>query len=584
MAGIAFVAAAPLRIFTGGAPPPALARRRRPRCALAPLADAAGEASRRRVLKAAEGGKVVRAERGKRRETQGRKREEERRVKEVERGKREAAEAKAKVAEAKAKAAEVKAKASEAKASEEAKAKAVEAKAAEAKAAEAKKAAEAEVKVRAEAGAKAKAAVEVKAKATAAVEAKRKLAEARDEAGSSGAADLMKKSRELGKGEAVGELVSPKGVGDNPSPLAGTDGIDVALDGKIVIDGATVESEEFFVASQDSPNVSPPPLTDGSTSADSGGSVVGTPLAAAEGVGDEAMLLFTEGEHAFLFSDTSDPSKIKLSTVEDVTSVSAPQTATPSLAPKPAEKPRAGASDGAGGTGEPVKVGESVRVREGVGKSSAGDIVGTPRFFSLRRVTQVGESARKEISRAMARGSTVEDSKAGKISSRREFVRFAGEGLLIITLMLLLQTGVSRTMRWIHSRLDRVDSPSGKKQNFPYEQSVYECMQKPLEFLSVFIVGTALAEAVSRPLAATGLVRYIRTLRELGVIFSATWFILRWIERISLRFAVDKRIDKAQVDASSRVATVLTTVIAILISLDTVGVNVQTVLAFGGIG
>lgn len=169
-----------------------------------------------------------------------------------------------------------------------------------------------------------------------------------------------------------------------------------------------------------------------------------------------------------------------------------------------------------------------------------------------------------------------------RMPSRRDVARFAWDTMLVVTLVLLLQTGVSRTLRWVHNRFD--SSRGASKPSFPYEQSVFECLQRPLEFVSIFTVGTALAESVSRPLAAAGLVRYIRTLRELGVIIAATWFLLRWIDRIRLRFAVDKRIDKAQVDATSRVATVVTTVIAILISLDTVCVNVQTVLAFGGIG
>ncbi|KAI0562005.1 Mechanosensitive ion channel [Gracilaria domingensis] len=109
-------------------------------------------------------------------------------------------------------------------------------------------------------------------------------------------------------------------------------------------------------------------------------------------------------------------------------------------------------------------------------------------------------------------------------------------------------------------------------------------MERPLQFLSLFTVGTALAEAVSRPLAAIGLVKHIMTLRELSIIFSASWFLLRWVNRIKNRFALDKRVDNAQVDATSRIATVAIVVVSLLISLDTIGVNIQTVLAFGGIG
>lgn len=168
-----------------------------------------------------------------------------------------------------------------------------------------------------------------------------------------------------------------------------------------------------------------------------------------------------------------------------------------------------------------------------------------------------------------------------RLPTQQETFLFTWEVSLIVAVLLLLRAGVASTLRWIHNRLN---ATRGLKSNIPYEASVFECMQRPLEFLSLFTVGTSLADAVSRPLAASGLVRHIRTLRELGIIIAATWFLLRWIDRIRSRFAVDKRIDKAQVDATSRIATVVTFLASLLISLDTIGINVQTVLAFGGIG
>lgn len=170
-----------------------------------------------------------------------------------------------------------------------------------------------------------------------------------------------------------------------------------------------------------------------------------------------------------------------------------------------------------------------------------------------------------------------------RLPSRRETITMAGEMTVVIVVLLFLRAGVSSVLRWVHARLSSA-SGQDRSSNVPYEVSIFECMQRPLEFLSVFTVGTALAEVVSRPLAATGLLRHIRSVRELGVIIAATWFLLRWIDRIRSRFATDQRIDKSQVDATARFATVATFVVSLLISLDTMGVNVQAVLAFGGIG
>lgn len=186
-----------------------------------------------------------------------------------------------------------------------------------------------------------------------------------------------------------------------------------------------------------------------------------------------------------------------------------------------------------------------------------------------------------------------------RLPTRRETLTFAGELALILAILVLLRAGVSSTLRWIHARLQpppspssspvppsssTASSPSSEPVLMPYESSIFECMQKPLEFLSLFTVGTVFIDALCRPLAATGLLRHIRSLREVGMIISATWFLIRWIDRIKNRFTSDKRIDQSQVNATSRFATVATFIISLLISLDTIGVNVQAVLAFGGIG
>lgn len=69
---------------------------------------------------------------------------------------------------------------------------------------------------------------------------------------------------------------------------------------------------------------------------------------------------------------------------------------------------------------------------------------------------------------------------------------------LVFALFLLLRYGVSRALYFLYHKLD----PNRGKVS--YKDSVFECMQRPLEFLSVFTVGTAIAEAVARPLSATG--------------------------------------------------------------------------------
>ncbi|KAK4535471.1 hypothetical protein CDCA_CDCA05G1496 [Cyanidium caldarium] len=172
------------------------------------------------------------------------------------------------------------------------------------------------------------------------------------------------------------------------------------------------------------------------------------------------------------------------------------------------------------------------------------------------------------------------------VTSSHDWEAFVWQAMLVLALLALLRLGVNRALRWLYSRFQSVD-PAGA--HVPFEDSVFECMLRPLEIICFTLVGTYMAEALSRPLAATGIMKYVHPLRELGIIVAATMFILRWIDKIRLRFlrAPDSQkrgVDQAQVDAVSRVATVATVTIALLISLDTFGVNIKTVLAFGGIG
>ncbi|KAK1864647.1 hypothetical protein I4F81_007191 [Pyropia yezoensis] len=213
------------------------------------------------------------------------------------------------------------------------------------------------------------------------------------------------------------------------------------------------------------------------------------------------------------------------------------------------------------------------------GGGGGGTARGTKKRTGVRRVVAVLRDRRADVAKLLSE--TRIANVGARLPTQREAVLFLWETTLVVALLALLRSGVHRILRWIHTRLEAT-RPSGAR--VPYETSVFECMQRPLEFLAIFTVGASTAEALSRPLAATGLLRYIRAVRELGIIFAATWFLLRWIDRIRARFAADKRVDKAQVAAISRMATVGTAATAILISLDTLGINIQTVLAFGGIG
>jgi len=207
--------------------------------------------------------------------------------------------------------------------------------------------------------------------------------------------------------------------------------------------------------------------------------------------------------------------------------------------------------------------------------SRIADFVTEWRLRMLRYRTAVRQVLR---SRARSASNFVTESLDLELPSSAQVFKLASEVALVVGLLALLRAGVSTTLRWLHGRLD----PNGSV--LAYEDSVFECVQRPLEFLSVFTVGTSLAEVVSRPLVATGILRYIRVLRELGVVIAGAWFLMRWVDKLRSRFTSAANVDKSQVNAYSRVAMVIVAAIAVLIICDTIGLKLQSLLAFGGFG
>eukprot|EP00171_Calliarthron_tuberculosum_P016452 IDg16452t1 len=157
---------------------------------------------------------------------------------------------------------------------------------------------------------------------------------------------------------------------------------------------------------------------------------------------------------------------------------------------------------------------------------------------------------------------------------------------MVVALLMLLRAGVSKTLRWIHARVTRsgLRDKSDSDSIMPYEQSVLECIQRPLELVAVITVATIAGEAVARSVASATILRLLQLVRELGVIAAGAWFVMRWIERLRARLPVERGIDRAQADTTARLGSVAVAVGTALVALDAAGINIQAVLAFGGLG
>jgi MscS family membrane protein len=81
----------------------------------------------------------------------------------------------------------------------------------------------------------------------------------------------------------------------------------------------------------------------------------------------------------------------------------------------------------------------------------------------------------------------------------------------------------------------------------------------------------------------------VGTLRNVGIIATVTWFLLRFISNyetsyIEVKTSAGQKVDKTLINAVRNVVRAAVLVTAALIALQTMGINVNGLLAFGGVG
>jgi MscS family membrane protein len=81
----------------------------------------------------------------------------------------------------------------------------------------------------------------------------------------------------------------------------------------------------------------------------------------------------------------------------------------------------------------------------------------------------------------------------------------------------------------------------------------------------------------------------VHTILNLGIVLAIGWFLLRWNSKVlqdMLTMSRDHRIDipPAKLDLISKLATIVIIILTVFLAMDVTGRDMQTVIAFGGIG
>ena len=123
-----------------------------------------------------------------------------------------------------------------------------------------------------------------------------------------------------------------------------------------------------------------------------------------------------------------------------------------------------------------------------------------------------------------------------------------------------------------------------------WDDALFDAMIRPLSFV-IWLVGFTMAAeflpllSESDVLDSTLVVR----IRQIGILFAFAWFLMSFIKDIEHNLAEQslegkRKADVTTIKALSRVLRITVVVTAMLVGLDTLGVNIAGLMAAGGIG
>ena len=127
-----------------------------------------------------------------------------------------------------------------------------------------------------------------------------------------------------------------------------------------------------------------------------------------------------------------------------------------------------------------------------------------------------------------------------------------------------------------------------KKTSVKWDDALIDALRKPVRVL-VWIIGITFAAQIVQKSTDAVLFEAISPIRDVGVIGTITWFLVRLINSVENNYLTvhegdEEAVDPTTIDAISKLLRISVIITAALVALQTLGFSISGVLAFGGIG
>ncbi len=147
---------------------------------------------------------------------------------------------------------------------------------------------------------------------------------------------------------------------------------------------------------------------------------------------------------------------------------------------------------------------------------------------------------------------------------------------VIIFLSLLVNYAQVKLLQRIENKLSQ--------NKLKWDDAIIFAIRRPLTYL-IWILGVTFAADVIAAKSDSSIFDNIAPIREVGVIVTLAWVIIRFINIVETEIAGSKdKIDKTTADAISKLLRISVIITTALVVLQTFGFSISGVLAFGGIG
>ena len=158
------------------------------------------------------------------------------------------------------------------------------------------------------------------------------------------------------------------------------------------------------------------------------------------------------------------------------------------------------------------------------------------------------------------------------------------DGMTRAIIVLAVTLVASLVSRFMVSGLVRRSSAT----KTPWDDAFARSLSSPLRLL-VWVVGLSLASKMAGVGQGTPMADVITAARDIGVIVSIAWFLIRFIKRAQTNLVEQesrngKKIDKSAADGIGKLLRLIVIIAAGLVAMQTLGFSIAGILTFGGVG